>query len=211
MDGSDYYQEWAERSFNWMRSTELISPSSHAVYDGTHESSCLKMDTAKTDQWSYNIALQLRATAVMFSNTADRSWLDHHDAFKDHILDHFQDGEGLIYEPLCDPSGCGGDDWRVFLGILASCIGRSYQISPDRRMRDLILRTASRVLIMCERDWSCSQQISRGRDSSGTAADFKLQDVNAATQHANRDDRALGYIQDQIVALAVVNAALLVL
>ena len=200
---SAWYTEWAERTYSWMKSTHLISPINSAVYDGIHEPSCNITEPESNYEWSYNIALPLLASAILFKISGKAQWIREHELLKTHLLSHFVNSQGILYEPVCAQYGCNGNDWRVFLAILSRCISQAYQILPDDRLRDVLLQSAaSHVEVLSIKHEHLAQEIN---DLYAKDA-FDQISLQAATSHVK-----VRLLQENIVALESLNAALRVL
>ena len=65
------YADWAERAWDWMENSNLISNKTWIVYDGSHdlENNCTEVNKI---QWSYNVAILLHGAANMYNYVRSR-------------------------------------------------------------------------------------------------------------------------------------------
>lgn len=62
--GNDTYAQWAEKSYNWIKTTPLFTPE-YVIYDGSQtEHNCT---VASEIQWTYNLGTFLMGAANMYN------------------------------------------------------------------------------------------------------------------------------------------------
>ena len=62
--GNDTYAQWAEKSYDWMLGTPLLTDD-YAVYDGTHvDRNCT---VPEKTQWTYNVGTFLMGAVNMYN------------------------------------------------------------------------------------------------------------------------------------------------
>lgn len=199
-----YYHQWAGKVYHWMRHAALITTDG-SVYDGIHAPHCDEHEPRSSPQWSYNLALPLYATAILSKSplTGGDSidWLVEHERLKRSFFRHFVDPFGRLHEPACRTSTC-GNDARVFLAILARSLGSAYVAMPDARIRQALLSSASDILERHSLDGMRILVLPENEDEGDDSRQIIL-----AHRHRHRED---GDIQRHIVALEIVNAAIMV-
>ncbi len=131
--GNQTYADWATKIFTWQETVGLISPDHH-VRDGVHiniaDGTCNSMDQ---NEWSYNTGIFLHGAAVMYNHTNGSSeWRTRVDGMLEGARSTFFDPQGnnIMFEQLCEPSGFCNNDQRSFKGYLTRWMAGTTQMAP---------------------------------------------------------------------------------
>ncbi|KAI1915053.1 hypothetical protein LOZ58_006666 [Ophidiomyces ophidiicola] len=121
------YAELAEKHWNWLDSTGLIS-NSYQVFDGTWVTNCSRFDHI---QWSYNSGVVLAAAAAMYNFTGSDVW-------KKRVEGLVKGGDiffpnGVMAEVACESNGKCNHDQRSFKAYLARWMAYTIKLAPFTR------------------------------------------------------------------------------
>lgn len=125
--GNQTYADWAEKIYDWMTDTDLISPE-FQVFDGAGVGdNCKSIDKA---EWTYNSGIFLHGAAMMYNHTqGDDKWKRRVEGHLKHATEfHFLDG--IIEERPCEPNRLCNFDQRSFKGYLVRWMAGTTQMAP---------------------------------------------------------------------------------
>lgn len=156
--GNQTYSDWAEKVYDWVSDTGLISQD-FRVFDGAGvDSNCQVLDKA---QWTYNAGIFLHGSAVMYNATGGN---DKWKARVNGLLNmtagyHFING--TMVEQPCEPGGFCDLDQQSFKAFLIRWMSATTQMAPFTfdTIMPLIQSTGKAAVAMC--------------NGSPGAADFK--------------------------------------
>jgi mannan endo-1,6-alpha-mannosidase len=128
--GYQKYVAWAEKTWNWCRSVNLIADN-YDVYDGTDD----KLDCRELDhtRWSYNVAVFLEGAAALYSLTGLEVWAERTSGLLDASTAFFSpnvDSTNVMYEPGCEPYGTCNVDQQSFKAYLARWLAKTAVLAP---------------------------------------------------------------------------------
>ncbi|THC97114.1 hypothetical protein EYZ11_003432 [Aspergillus tanneri] len=124
--GNRTYAEWAEKTWDWVYNTGLISKDYH-FYDGTDDKgNCTELNH---DQWTYNTGLFLLGAAHMYHFT-DKSeiWKTRLEKIIKGLDVFFL--RNVMSERACEPIGSCNVDQRSFKAYLSRWMSHTIQIAP---------------------------------------------------------------------------------
>ncbi|KAF2758384.1 mannan endo-1,6-alpha-mannosidase [Pseudovirgaria hyperparasitica] len=137
--GNQTYYDWAEKMYDWMESSPLLTKDFH-VYDGTTtDNNCTDADR---HEWSYNVGMMIAGSAFIYNHTQDEKWLNRLNGFID-VSDIFfpyngvNTGGPVLVEVACEIISTCNNDQPSFKGYLARWMALAAQLVPQ---------TADRIL-----------------------------------------------------------------
>ncbi|KAK7910905.1 hypothetical protein PG985_013386 [Apiospora marii] len=169
--GNQTYADWADKIYDWMEKTDLISPEGQ-VFDGAStDDGCKKIDKA---EWTYNLGIFVHGSAVMYNHTGggdnkNNKWKPRVQAFLDHTAQfHFLDG--IIVERPCEENNLCDFDQRSFKGYLTRYLAATMQLAPFSfdQVAPLLKSTAAAAAQQC----SGSPPAAQFKGIPGTACGF---------------------------------------
>ncbi|KAK5723806.1 i-AAA protease yme1 [Elasticomyces elasticus] len=131
--GNQTYVNWADRTWNWMSAIGLIDLRNYNVYDGSDDTlNCTELDHT---QWSYNPAILLYGTAMLYNFTnGSQIWEDRTtgllEACANNFFSPFDNATNIMYEPACEPDGTCNTDQFSFKAYLARWMSKSAIVAP---------------------------------------------------------------------------------
>ncbi|KAI0124283.1 family 76 glycosyl hydrolase [Xylariales sp. AK1849] len=189
--GNQTYADWAEKVFDWMTTTNLIT-SDFKVFDGAGvDQGCQVIDQA---QWTYNAGIFLHGSAVMYNFTGGNdTWKQRVQGLLDETSSfHFENG--VMVEQPCEGGGFCDIDQQSFKAYLARWLAGTTQMAPFTfdAIMPLLRSSATAAAQQC----SGSPSIADFNGQPGTACGFQW------TKGANFDN--LAGVGEQQSGLAVV-------
>lgn len=127
--GNDtYYQEWCERTYDWLVDVDFVDEQLWRAYDGAEiDNNC----THKTYYlWSYNLALLISGCAYMYNYTGEEIWHTRTLGFLKGAQVFFDEYE-VMYESACMRVHTCKTDQRSFRAYLARFLGLTAVLVPD--------------------------------------------------------------------------------
>ncbi|ORY71896.1 glycoside hydrolase family 76 protein [Pseudomassariella vexata] len=166
--GNQTYADWAEKVYDWMTDTNLIS-SDFRVYDGAGvDSGCKEIDKA---QWTYNAGIFLHGSAVMYNYTGgNTTWKARVEGLLNETSTYHFDN-GIMVEKPCEDGGFCDTDQQSFKGYLARWMAGTAQMAPFTfdTVMPLLKSTATAAAEMCNGSPSAAEF----KGISGTACGFQ--------------------------------------
>lgn len=143
--GNQTYVEWAERTWDWMRSVNLID-ADYNVYDGTNDLiNCTQVDH---DAWTYNPATLLYGTAMLYNFTnGSQIWENRTTGLLGSAANKFfspyKNATNIMFEPQCEPTNNCNDDQLSFKAYLSRWMAKAAVVAPYITSEVSTLLTAS--------------------------------------------------------------------
>lgn len=146
--GNSTYSDWAEKTYDWMAGVGLINSTNYNVYDGADDTgNCTGI---VRDQWSYNVATMLLATAVMAnlsSSTSSSIWAPRALGILTNALTHFStpfpNATAILYEQDCEEASTCNTDQLSFKAYLSRWMVAASQMQPALKPQIMTTITAS--------------------------------------------------------------------
>ncbi|KAK4121373.1 glycoside hydrolase family 76 protein [Parathielavia appendiculata] len=125
--GNQTYADWAETTWNWMRSVGFMDDD-YNIYDGGHvQNNCTDINRA---QFSYNNAVFLLGAAYMYNYTnGSDTWKQRTTALVDATLKTFFP-DNIAYEIACEEHMSCTTDMLSFKGYLHRWLATATQVAP---------------------------------------------------------------------------------
>jgi mannan endo-1,6-alpha-mannosidase len=125
--GNDTYANWAERTWDWMTSVQLMSDQ-YYVYDGSDDTiNCTKVNHL---QWTYNAGAFLLGAANMYNYTNGSAiWKERVDGMLNGI-DVFFPNDNIMVEVACENNGLCDVDQHSFKAYLARWMAATTKMAP---------------------------------------------------------------------------------
>ncbi|KAI0802688.1 putative glycosyl hydrolase [Xylaria sp. FL0064] len=143
---NDTYLDWSSRTWDWLIDVKYVD-SEWNVYDGADISNnCTQI---VKQQFSYNAAVLLQASAYLYNYTSDQVWLDRINGLLDGIERVFF-VKGVAYEPACEGGVCTAD-MLTYKGFLHRWMAYTAQLAPttSERIQPLLLSSAKAAVAQC--------------------------------------------------------------
>ncbi|PQE27826.1 glycoside hydrolase family 76 protein [Rutstroemia sp. NJR-2017a WRK4] len=128
--GNQTYIEWAEKIYDWTSEIGLID-SNFAVYDGTDDTkNCSEVNHIT---WSYNNAIFLYGSAVMYNYTTTSTWKSRTEGFLSasaNFFSPFSNTTNVMYEQACEKVNTCNNDQFSFKAYLSRFMWASTLMAP---------------------------------------------------------------------------------
>ncbi|KAH6648990.1 cell wall glycosyl hydrolase [Truncatella angustata] len=146
--GNQTYADWAEKVYDWMSDTGLITED-FKVFDGAQvDSNCTELDQA---QWTYNAGIFLHGSAVMYNFTGGSDiWKTRVQGLLNQTAGfHFDNG--IMVEKPCEGGGFCDTDQQSFKAYLTRWMAGTTQMAPFTfdTIMPLLKSTATAAAAMC--------------------------------------------------------------
>lgn len=138
--GPGSYLEWAQREWDWFLASGLISDN-FQVIDGLNFDTC---GDGWTATFTYNQGVVLGGLVDLWRATGDESLLEMAVNIADATLELQTTDDGVFIEAICHPD-CGGGDGVTFKGVFARNIAYLYEVVPDDRYREFLIRQSDSI------------------------------------------------------------------
>ncbi|KAH8169957.1 glycosyl hydrolase family 76 domain-containing protein [Sarocladium implicatum] len=127
--GNTSYADWAEKTWEWMDSVELIDQKGY-VYDGGHiQDNCAKLTRY---QWSYNAGVFINGASAMYNMTGEAKWKDRLDLLLDGVKVFFQGPDkNIMTEVACEPVNRCNLDQQSFKAYLSRWLASTTKWVPE--------------------------------------------------------------------------------
>lgn len=154
--GNQSYAYWADKTWDWMEATELLSPGTYYVYDGAHTQNCSDMSPY---QWTYNAGAFLLGAAAMYNYTGagtDRArqavWRERVDGLLNGTAVFFAGpAADIMSEVACEPVDMCDLDQQSFKAYLARWMAAATKWAPWMltRVKPLLATSATAAASTC--------------------------------------------------------------
>ncbi|KAK4452910.1 glycosyl hydrolase family 76-domain-containing protein [Podospora aff. communis PSN243] len=151
--GNQSYANWADKTWNWMTSTELINPDTYYIYDGIHTTNCRN---ATPYQWTYNAGAFLLGAAAMYNfSTGDEQakWRERVEHLLNGTMVFFTGPDASIMtEVACEPVNLCDLDQQSFKAYLSRWMAATTKWAPWTydRIKPLLLASAKAAASTCK-------------------------------------------------------------
>ncbi|KAF2015654.1 glycoside hydrolase family 76 protein [Aaosphaeria arxii CBS 175.79] len=156
--GNATYAEWAEKAFDWMAKSPLMT-SDWKVYDGTD---VLKgCQSADQTQWSYNYGIMIGGAAYMYNYTNGSAlWQSRIEGFLNHTSYFFPDYNSGVMTEVCERNYKCNIDQPSFKAYLARWLAVCAQLAPFTydRILPLLQHSAVAAAQSCDAGNQCGMQ-----------------------------------------------------
>lgn len=151
--GNHTYVDWAEKTWNWMSATGLISPRFH-VFDGTNdEMNCTQINHL---EWAYNPALLLYGTSMLYNYTnGSQIWEKRTTgllkAISTTFFSPFANATDVMFQPTCELSNNCNSDQLSFKAYLSRWMAKAAVVAPyiTTSVTHLLTVTAKAAMRSC--------------------------------------------------------------
>ncbi|KAK0633600.1 glycosyl hydrolase family 76-domain-containing protein [Immersiella caudata] len=151
--GNQSYADWAEKTWDWMLSTELINPDTYYIYDGIHTTDCRN---ATPYQWTYNAGAFLLGAAAMYNySTGDTQakWRGRVEHLLNGTMVFFTGPDAnIMTEVACEPVDLCDLDQQSFKAYLSRWMAATTKWAPwtHDRIKPLLLASAKAAASTCK-------------------------------------------------------------
>ncbi|MCJ1405923.1 hypothetical protein MMC11_009157 [Xylographa trunciseda] len=161
--GNATYHAWAQRSWDWMTATGLVS-AQYAVYDGVQDlPNCSAINELS---FSYTHGMLLYGCAALANATVDPLWTARAAALlaaAARFFAPFPNASLVMYEPACEPQASCDPDQLSFKAYLARWLAAAGALVPDLSAATtaLLQRSAQAAAAACSgglRNSTCGQK-----------------------------------------------------
>ncbi|KAK4133345.1 glycoside hydrolase family 76 protein [Trichocladium antarcticum] len=130
--GNDSYAEWAERTWDWMVDSELMSMKTYYIYDGIHVENCSEITPY---QWTYNAGAFLLGAAAMYNYSTNATrreiWHERVDGLLNGSRVFFTgDKQDIMTEVACEPVDLCDIDQQSFKAYLSRWMAATVKWAP---------------------------------------------------------------------------------
>jgi len=129
--GNQSYAVWADKTWDWMVSSQLLDTNRYYVYDGMHTANC--SDIIRY-QWTYNAGAFLLGAAAMYNFTTGAEqevWRSRVDGLLSGIQVFFRGlGSNIMTEVACEPVNFCDLDQQSFKAYLARWMAATTKWAP---------------------------------------------------------------------------------
>lgn len=130
--GNQSYADWADRTWDWMISTQFIDPESYYIYDGAHIQNCSLIEPY---QWTYNAGAFLLGAAAMYSftngTTRQEVWRERVDGLVNGTQVFFTGNHSnIMTEVACEPVNLCDLDQQSFKAYLSRWMAATTKWAP---------------------------------------------------------------------------------
>jgi predicted alpha-1,6-mannanase (GH76 family) len=119
--GAGSYYDWAFKEWNWFKNSGLIN-AQRLVNDGLTGSCQNNGGTT----WTYNQGVILGGLVELWRISGDRAYLFNAEQIAEATINNLVYPGGILKEPLCETTSCGGGDHFVFKGPFVQGLARLY-------------------------------------------------------------------------------------
>jgi len=151
--GNQSYADWADKTWDWMTSVELIYPSTYYIYDGIHTNDCRN---ATPYQWTYNAGAFLLGAAAMYNFTtgdAQVKWRERLDGLLNGTMVFFTGKDAnIMTEVACEPVNMCDLDQQSFKAYLSRWMAATTKWAPWTygRIKPLLAASATAAASTCK-------------------------------------------------------------
>ncbi|KAF2753562.1 mannan endo-1,6-alpha-mannosidase DCW1 precursor [Pseudovirgaria hyperparasitica] len=162
--GNNTYSDWAEKTWDWVRSISLSDDTVH-FFDGSDDlKNCSEVNHI---QWTYNAGIFMLGAAHMYNYTESETWKSRLDGIIKGVSVFLSpDANNVIYEVACEPHNTCDEDQRSFKAYLARWIGSTMQVAPytQETLMPILQASAAAAAKVCADDGTCGQVWYTGTD-----------------------------------------------
>ncbi|KAM7221051.1 Glycosyl hydrolase family 76 domain containing protein [Rhypophila decipiens] len=151
--GNQSYADWADKTWDWMESTDLLDPETHYVYDGVLASNCSNITPY---QWTYNAGAFLLGASAMYNYTSGKTrqiWRTRLDGLLNGTMIFFQgNNSDIMSEVACEPVDLCDVDQQSFKAYLSRWMAAAIKWAPwtSGRILPLLRSTSIAAVSTCK-------------------------------------------------------------
>ncbi len=119
--GAGSYYDWAFKTWNWFNNSGMIN-ASNFVNDGLN--SACQNNNGTT--WTYNQGVILGALVELWRINGNRGYLFKAEQIAEATINNQVYAGGILKEPACETTSCGGGDHLIFKGPFVQGLARLY-------------------------------------------------------------------------------------
>ncbi|KAB8292440.1 hypothetical protein EYC80_008163 [Monilinia laxa] len=148
--GNQTYADWAEKVYDWTTKIGLID-SDFNVFDGADDTKGCTDPNEIT--WTYNNAIFLYGSAVMYNHTTDSAWKSRTESFLKASANFFT-SDNVMYEQACETVGTCNNDQYSFKAYLSRFMWATTQMAPFTKstITTYLTKSASAAAGVCTGD-----------------------------------------------------------
>lgn len=151
--GNQSYADWADRTWDWMVTTQLLDSGTYYIYDGMHVENCSMITPY---QWTYNAGAFLLGAAAMYNYSASaaqaETWRERVDGLLNgtHVFFTGND-ENIMTEVACEPVDLCDLDQQSFKAYLSRWMAATTKWAPWTygRIKPLLESSAIAAVSTC--------------------------------------------------------------
>lgn len=125
--GNDTYAQWAEKTWDWMESVNLIDPS-YYIFDGSDD--LLNCTEVNRLQWTYNAGAMLLGAANLYAYTNGSTLWQERTANLLKATDVFFPDNNIMVEVACENVGRCDVDQHSFKAYLSRWMAATTKVAP---------------------------------------------------------------------------------
>ncbi|KAK4232372.1 family 76 putative glycoside hydrolase [Podospora fimiseda] len=151
--GNSSYADWADKTWDWMVATNLLSSETYYVYDGIHTTNCSEITPY---QWTYNAGAFLLGVAAMYNYTTGHVrevWRERLDGMLNGTLVFFTGPDkDIMTEVACEPVDLCDLDQQSFKAYLSRWMAATTKWAPWTypRVKPLLESSAKAATSTCK-------------------------------------------------------------
>ncbi|KAK4209881.1 mannan endo-1,6-alpha-mannosidase DCW1 [Rhypophila decipiens] len=151
--GNQSYADWADKTWDWMESTDLLDPETYYVYDGVLASNCSNITPY---QWTYNAGAFLLGASAMYNYTSGKTrqvWRTRLDGLLNGTMIFFQgNNSDIMSEVACEPVDLCDVDQQSFKAYLSRWMAAAIKWAPwtSGRILPLLRSTSIAAVSTCK-------------------------------------------------------------
>ncbi|RAL58084.1 hypothetical protein DID88_009697 [Monilinia fructigena] len=148
--GNQTYADWAEKVYDWTTKIGLIDAEFN-VFDGADDTKGCTDPNEIT--WTYNNAIFLYGSAVMYNHTTDSAWKSRTESFLKASANFFT-SDNVMYEQACETVGTCNNDQYSFKAYLSRFMWATTQMAPFTKntITTYLTKSASAAAGVCTGD-----------------------------------------------------------
>ncbi|KAM7205591.1 Glycosyl hydrolase family 76 domain containing protein [Rhypophila sp. PSN 637] len=151
--GNQSYADWADKTWDWMESTDLLDRETYYVYDGVLASNCSNITPY---QWTYNAGAFLLGASAMYNYTTGKTrqiWRTRLDGLLNGTMVFFQgNNSDIMSEVACEPVDLCDVDQQSFKAYLSRWMAAAIKWAPwtSGRILPLLRSTSIAAVSTCK-------------------------------------------------------------
>lgn len=147
--GNKTYIDWADKTWDWMESINLLNNSTYTIFEGAHvQDDCKK--PVKSEISADNAHFALGAAFLYNQTNGDSKWKDRVNGLLEHGTKTFFD-DGVAIEPSCEAKHHCGQAALSYKGELVQAYTLITQVAPfaNDKIQPILKKTAAAAAKRC--------------------------------------------------------------
>ena len=151
--GNQSYADWADRTWDWMVTTQLLDSRTYSIYDGMHVENCSMITPY---QWTYNAGAFLLGAAAMYNYSTSaaqaETWRERVDGLLNGTHVFFTgNNKNIMTEVACEPVDLCDLDQQSFKAYLSRWMAATTKWAPWTydRIKPLLKSSATAAVSTC--------------------------------------------------------------